>query len=316
MVASFDHDLSSRYGKYYQHVIEKFLSVNKVEEKNNSFLGLPYACNYALVDDLENIDALAGIWGTNYLAIHLLDKIEDEELDKDLFQSHSNGALINLSIALMIASLTVLDLPGVCPNEKLRFDFRTQITSTLLGMSNAQHLDLSREAETVTQCWEIVGAKSGLFFKLGCYLGVRMATDNKEILNAFMNYGYHLGVIVQIANDIAGLWKKDHSGDICTGMKTLPIVYAREYYSEQNNPLFEKLLSEAKGSSESEQAARKMLIASGAIIYLCLEAENHKKAAISAITSVQSQLRQPQLLIEMVENTFQSHEILPSQAGY
>lgn len=304
-------DISAVFADYGINITDHLLATHQSStiKGMSSLMGLPYACFSALSDDLEIIDPIAGLWGTNYLAIHLLDKIEDQELDLSKMSSRDKAPLINLSIALIVACLNIMDDHKICPDENKRQIIRSRIIATLMQMASGQHLDLINHATNIDQCWNIIRDKSGSFFALGCYLGAIMATDDQETIQGFQQYGFHLGILIQLANDFVGLLQKDGFCDISTGKNTLPIIYARQFYAKRNIGTFNQILEQAKVSLDAEKLVRKMIFESEAIIYMLLEAEKHKKAALSAIGNIHFELRNIDLLSQYVDKAFSPYEI-------
>ncbi len=295
---------------YGHNVIEHLLMISeRMPEGKPSLMGLPYVCFSAISDKLETLDPLAGLWGTNYLVIHLLDKIEDQELDSSLLSSTGNGPLINLSIAIIVACLNLMDDQKIFPDENKRHVVRSKIMATLVQMASGQHLDLLNCVTDIDKCWNIIKDKSGSFFALGCYIGAVMATDDQETIQEFQRYGFHVGILIQLANDIAGLWRKKDFCDISMGKNTLPILFARQFYTERNIYTFDQILQQAKVSLEAEKLARKMIFESGAVIYMLVEVEKHKRYAISAIENIHLELRNMDLLSQYVNKIFSPYEI-------
>lgn len=149
-------------------------------------------------------------WSLLYAAFYLLDKVEDQEANGELFSS-SPGIVTNvttgfiLSAGLILSKLELAQKPGIPEISSLQITFH----HIALAVCAGQHLDLSQRKPDLKQVWQIVTAKSGEFFSLGCLAGALIATNEPDHLQAFATLGRHLGVLIQIANDIAGLWGKE-----------------------------------------------------------------------------------------------------------
>jgi len=55
---------------------------------------------------------------------------------------------------------------------------------------------------TLEQWMQIAGAKSGAFFRLACHAGAAVATDQSATQDAFGDYGFRLGCLLQILDDL------------------------------------------------------------------------------------------------------------------
>ena len=110
----------------------------------------------------------------------------------------------------------------------LMYQFLLRRGGAHLRRCSGQHADLTRPERTLEQCWHISEAKSGVFFALACRAGARLATPSEKPLQAFGEFGLHLGLLIQIKNDAGGLAASPgHRSDLEAAIHaTLPIAYA------------------------------------------------------------------------------------------
>lgn len=112
-----------------------------------------------------------------------------------------------------------------------------QAVSTLdkacLDMCQGQFLDLTyTERVDVNQdeYIDMIGKKNASLVRSAVILGAISAGCDSNDLDNIADYGFKLGLSIQIRNDILDLWCTDHksqmSGDILNKKKSLPIVYA------------------------------------------------------------------------------------------
>ncbi|WP_165975908.1 polyprenyl synthetase family protein [Actinomadura rubrisoli] len=75
-------------------------------------------------------------------------------------------------------------------------------------------------------------AKTCSYLRCGAYLGALYAQTNPDQVGAMADFGHHLGMIVQLSDDLADIWgDPDEAGipartDIVARKKTLPVVAA------------------------------------------------------------------------------------------
>jgi geranylgeranyl diphosphate synthase type I len=101
-----------------------------------------------------------------------------------------------------------------------------------LRLVEGQHQDLAfqgRARPTIDDYMRMCGAKTGSLMASAAYLGALLA-GREEVAEPARRLGYHLGMYLQIEDDIAGIWgqaaalgKDVH--DLESGKKTLPLLY-------------------------------------------------------------------------------------------
>jgi geranylgeranyl diphosphate synthase type I len=152
-------------------------------------------------------------------------------------------------------------------------------------MTAGQHNDLTLQEPSLEQCWQIAAAKSGAWFALACRSGARLATADTIRLERFREFGHHLGVLIQIRDDIDGLWSKDGSrSDLVNWPRwTLPVAYAMTVVGVAERDRLRHSLQAAPTDPDAEAMARHMIIEAGAVLYLAAEAHCHQRYAQKAL---------------------------------
>jgi len=93
---------------------------------------------------------------------------------------------------------------------------------TLLAMSARQDADLS-ENRSLGDYEQVAGAKAGSLFRLGCRAGALIAGAPVDVAARYGDFGYNLGVVVQMWNDLQGLAGLRGKGD-AGQQRALPIL--------------------------------------------------------------------------------------------
>jgi geranylgeranyl pyrophosphate synthase len=93
---------------------------------------------------------------------------------------------------------------------------------TLFDMSAGQDADL-REDQSLNDYEQVAGAKSGSLFRLGCRAGAMVAGAPRDVAGRYGDFGYSLGVVVQMWNDLQGLAGVRGKGD-AQQQRALPIL--------------------------------------------------------------------------------------------
>jgi geranylgeranyl pyrophosphate synthase len=107
------------------------------------------------------------------------------------------------------------------------------------------------------------------------------------VLSACLSFGHHLGLLIQIANDIEGLWSNDGcDSDLARGQWSLPVAYAFQVLPSEKQARLRLLI----GTAAAEAEARRVILDCGALIYLALETEKNKRQAANALGAVGDQI--------------------------
>ena len=85
----------------------------------------------------------------------------------------------------------------------------------------------------------VAGAKSGSLFRLGCRAGAMVASAPPEVVGQYGDFGFNLGVVAQMWNDLQGLAGVQGKGD-SEQQRSLPILAAQAVEGMQPGPVQEE----------------------------------------------------------------------------
>lgn len=241
----------------------------------------------ALADDadLDAPIAVSAAWLLLYHSAHILDNIEDREISK-LAQEIGEAQAINVATGLIIAALkSISRLRQFSIGDLVISQLEADFHDCVLQMSSAQHEDLSFRRPDIEKCWQIAKSKTGSFFGLPCKSGAQLVTDDETAIERWHHLGYSLGMMVQVADDISGLWMGDGIGpDIKAGGKwTLPIAYSMSVMSEREATELESALVRAPTSDEAASAAMALIESSGAKLYMRSKLHYYRREAYALL---------------------------------
>lgn len=269
-----------------------------------AFLRLPLLTCEATAGDPANVIPVAAAWHLFHCAAHLLDSVADEAfpaqdpaVDGD---SHLEpiGAtalrVVNDAVTLLFlaqVSLTTLHRSRVDPQRVVSVvaAFNTAATRMALGQACdlAWDEDAGSRAEypSADDYWRVAGAKTGEFFGLACRAGAMLGTDDQAEIDIYGSFGYHLGVLVQLGDDLQALWKPRDRGDVITAGRTLPVVYARTVAPSTIRDQLHTLLRSLRDDPGALRQLQTMLADLGALHYLMLQAGSQHHLAHEALLS-------------------------------
>jgi hypothetical protein len=264
----------------------------------NLYLSLPGLCCKTLGGDPELATGVTSAWENLYLGAYLLDAFADEgEFGTDL------GLIVTLSISCIPAARMLLlehlnSEQGIETCNNILEDFDRALLKVCVG----QVKDLMEKEPSLEKCWEIAGEKTGEIFALAARSGARLCSENPKVISLFSDLGWHLGNLVQIGDDVNGLWPQDKTrSDLAYGKWTLPVSYAMLVLTPVKQERLKEYLDLAKSDQKFEVAARSMIIEAGALLYLAAEADRHRQSALRALAEAIPSTADCQDLLDFID---------------
>lgn len=226
-------------------------------------------------------------WNLLQLAAQILDRLEDGAPLHELHLDLRPAEALNAATALLFLAFQALDSSPDSTAEPLS-QVRRRLSDAALGACLGQHLDLTTTANshvTLDDYWEIIGDKSGRPFAWAAEAGARLGGAPDPQIAACHDFGYNLGVLVQLADDWADLWPRDGQSDLARGRRTLPALYARLVAPTDEGQQLARWLAEAPHCQAAEARARQAIIRLGAPHYLVVEAGRYRCRALAALST-------------------------------
>lgn len=278
-----------------------FLDQNKRSPlANHPYSKLPELCCRAAGGDPTLAEGVTSAWNSLYFAPYLLDGVADGDAP-----ACDSGERVTLAAAC-ISSANLLLMTGSQPDistsvfQAIQKDFQR----TVLIACNGQVNDLTLSTPTLEQCWQVTREKTGEFYALACRSGARVATEDQKCILSFSDFGLHLGMLVQIGDDMNGLWSEnDHPSDLFNGKWTLPVAYAMEVSPESKQRQLQQYLRAMKVEPLAEEKALEIIIESGAMLYLVAKANWHCSRAEKSIRRAAQPGNERDKLLELLART-------------
>ena len=251
------------------------------------FALLPGLCCQAAGGDPGCAADLAAAWLLYYSAAHVFDSVEDQDQPEAWWAALGPGVAINVATGLLFsASLGLQRLFKHQQTRQVAQQVVQDFNQSLLVVSSGQHADLVNPQPDLKQWLEIAGAKSGEFFALACRCGARLATDDPARLKGFSDFGHHLGVLLQILDDLEDLKPGSdvETPDLSPKIgRSLVVAYALDVLP---TPAKQRLRECLQTLLDDQQAATELihlLDQCGAAIYLATEIERQLGLGLAAL---------------------------------
>ena len=236
-------------------------------------------------------------------ALHIAAKLFDDVEDGDAVDPATD---VNIASALLVVVPLLLEtLEGVSQPDIQRL-VRGAHRAVLLAAAG-QHADLlaSRAAGDPEHWLSIARAKSGALLAWAAWAGALVAGASSSTLDHYYAYGEHLGVLLQIADDFAGIWQPERVSDLAAKRLSLPVCYALSVVPPEQRAALRALLARSVGQAAAEQAeVRQQLIELGAQAYMLVTARIYQQHASAALRQIGLSHDAMQPLIGLVAQLF------------
>lgn len=183
---------------------------------------LPLASAAAVGGKPERALPVAAACGFLIAATRWFDDAQDRDRQESLWRELGHGRAINLAAASLTVAWRALVEDREMPPEAMQAFGRYSVT-----LARGQDVDLmNRAAGTIEDYWQLMRAKTGAAVALACEVGALAARpDRPEDAALCGSFGEHLGVLIQILDDLDGVFHPDGVGDLAAGKVTLPVLY-------------------------------------------------------------------------------------------
>jgi geranylgeranyl diphosphate synthase type I len=245
---------------------------------------LPRLACEASGGDLFIAAPVAAAWQLVRIAAKLFDDVEDGQMNGDPAGS------INLATGLLfMASLALGELPARGVALERVNALNQALNRAMLWACAGQHTDLAAArtgpAGMDPDAWlETARAKSGELLAWAAWAGALVAGADRRTLACYREYGCHLGVLLQVADDFHDVWYPTGGSDLAAGQPTLPVCYALSVVQGAERARLAALLDRAaQGDEVAEAQAREWLIDLGAQAYLLVVARAQYRQALAAL---------------------------------
>ncbi len=253
-------------------------------ERSTDTLGLLplWACQAASGKSSQAIPVLAA-WRLLRLAAKLLDDLADGD------SACTSAEAIGLATGyLFLAPLALGELSkhGVSPAKTEQLTMALQ--GTALRACAGQYGEIAQSSPIDPAGWlDIARSKSGEPCAWAAWAGALVSGAAQRKLSAFRDYGLHLGILLQVADDFGGVWQPTDRGDLRSGHLNLACCYAGLVASGEQRVLLEGLLQLTRqGNVEAESQLQDALTNLGSQVYLLVVANEHRQKARAALQKI------------------------------
>lgn len=264
--------------------------LQELDRDPNRWALLPQLCCQAAGGDPKITDEISAAWLMLYIAAHLVDSVEDEDPAEEINILGGKGPAINVANGLFLSGALLLNrMQGPEMTKHVAQEISTDFYNTILVMTSGQHRDLKSRRLTADQWEQIAEAKSGEFFSLACRSGARLAVNDQRTIKSYGDYGFHLGVMLQIHDDYEHLKVFLEAGESSPPPdlnKSLAAAYASDMLPESESMMLQDWLESALDDPEHIDEILTILDESGAGLYIATQMERRYELARTSLEAV------------------------------
>jgi geranylgeranyl pyrophosphate synthase len=257
------------------------------EDSLARWVDLPGLCCQAAGGHPEWADDLAVAWLLFYAAADLMDKVQDQDDPEPWWQDLGPGAALSVATGLYFSASLALHQIDYHPDTRAAAqEIVAEMYNSFLVMSSGQYRELITPQPSLEQFWENIAAKSGRFFATACRAAARIVTQERQRLDDFERYGHHLGMLIQIRDDLDDIQPPSDRaayGQRREIARSLPVVYAQSVLPPADGEHLRECLGLASQDELAAGEVIRLLDKSNAALYLVTEMERHRQIALEAI---------------------------------
>lgn len=210
----------------FGELLERALAARMPAAGSLPWLLLPIFTCEALGGEMRRAQQAAAALEIGRIAAGCLDEWQDQDTENALWRTLGPARTVNLATGLIpLAFLALGRLADLGAEPSLVLRLHEEFHRTLLQMCAGQDADLA-ETLSLDDHERVAGAKSGALFRLGCRAGAMVAGASPDVVARYGDFGYNLGIVAQMWNDLEGLAGVQGKGD-AEQQRSLPILAAQ-----------------------------------------------------------------------------------------
>lgn len=235
--------------------------------------------------------------GHNFSLVH--DDIEDRDIERrhraTLWAVFGVAQAINTGDTLFTLSRMALHrLTEVGFSDGKVLALMRLYDETCLALCEGQFMDIwsaeHDESLSVDFYFDMIGRKTAALIAASVQAGAMLATDDRQVIEAYRGFGWSLGLAFQLNDDLLGIWGDEQAtgkepSDLAKHKKTLPVIYALERASSADRERLRDILGMSEASAAHINEARAIVERSGARDYTRTRAHEERDEAMRRIES-------------------------------
>ncbi|MDZ8079455.1 MAG: polyprenyl synthetase family protein [Nostoc sp. DedQUE01] len=211
--------------------------------------------------------------------LRILDELEDRDRPGQLWEQVGAARAWNSAAAINVLCFQILSKAPFEPQVFKRIN--QAFLDACWRISAGQDRDLGGMTKNIEDYWLTIEMKTAAASAMACATGAMAGTDDPNLINACAVFGHHLGLAVQILNDMESIWQPDGITDLQQGKVTLPLLYGLQFDHPKRQELV--ALVEANEVAANVERIKGILDAIDTRSFLIWAALKEREQALEAI---------------------------------
>jgi geranylgeranyl pyrophosphate synthase len=246
-------------------------------------IALPLAAAVAVGAELEDAVPFAAAWAIVTWSVRVLDDCADQDNPRALHLHIGLPRAANLGAGGLLHAGAVL---GRLPGEPARVaDVLRGYHDAAVQACGGQDRDIAAPPASLEAYLALVEDKTACAFAFAAWGAARLHTDDEAHLRAARACGRHVGIMLQILDDLEACWFPLGGSDLAMGKRTLPLFFGLAQADHPDRPELARLLASAVPWAE-ERRVLEILDAMEIrrrLVWAALEERDRARAAIAAL---------------------------------
>jgi geranylgeranyl pyrophosphate synthase len=187
---------------------------------------LPLACCRAVGGNPRQAIYISASIVVAVASLRIFDDTADQDRPGQLWEHVGPARAWNYGSAIQVMFFDILNRAPL--SQELIVKLNRLAINTFLLVGYGQDRDMSSAINTFDDYWLTVEHKNAYAFSFACMAGAMAGTNENHLIGACARFGYHLGLAVQVLNDMDSIWSVSGQSDLQQRKITLPLLYALE----------------------------------------------------------------------------------------
>lgn len=197
---------------------------------------------------------VAASWEALNYSLRILDDLQDQDRATALWSRVGSARAFNFSAAYFVLSQDLILRASLPAQQKLLL--AQELQRTCMTLLAGQDQDLKGSVDSLDKYWLMIEKKNAAAFSWACWAGGVCGNQNSKQLPLLRQFGTQLGTLLQLSDDLEGIWGDAEKSDLEQGKCTLPVLYGlygKHSYNKQIAKVFSQISLGLRGSLPGEQ---------------------------------------------------------------
>jgi geranylgeranyl diphosphate synthase type I len=218
----------------YWHQL-RYILQGLFEEPLRPVATLPLICCQAINGNAKDAVPVSAALIAAEVCVRICDDLEDKDRPGQLWQEVGEARAWNYASAIYILPFEILSKAPFPP--QLFHRVNQLFIDTFFYLAAGQDRDLAGATTTIEDYWQTIELKTAKAYSAACTSGAMVGTENPELIQACGTFGHHVGLAIQIFNDMESIWQPNGITDLKQGKITLPLLYGLQAQHPERDEL-------------------------------------------------------------------------------